>query len=79
MNIDEFRDTISREHDCPMAFMNFGMMMPAEQTLVGVSTFTVMDPVDHVVGVAPGDRSVTAGKRASFIPQGDCFPDWWGE
>ena len=65
---NEFGDTIGGEDDRPVAFLDFRMMMPAKQTAVFVSTFAVMDPVDHVVGVTPGDRSVTPRKCAAVIP-----------
>ena len=65
---NEFGDTIGGEDDRPVAFVDFGMMVTAKQTAVCVSTFTVMDPVDHVVGVAPGDRSIAPRKRAAVIP-----------
>jgi len=39
---NEFGYTIGGEDDRPVAFVDFGMMMSAQQTPVGVSTFAVM-------------------------------------
>src|ERR1700712_2753632 len=62
-----------------MLFMDFGVMELAEQNPVDVGSFTMMSPILDMMGLAPGDRPITPGKRASFVPQGEGFPNRGGE
>jgi hypothetical protein len=66
---NEFGYSIGGEDDRPVAFVDFGMMVPAQQTPVGVGTFAVMYPVNDVVRVAPGDWPVTGESAWGAVPR----------